>query len=251
METLRGVRAARPPVAELPLDLGPVIHTSTPAPVIALFGADEDAFLAALPSPPPSRLASSRPASRPRAPRRSPPRPGRCRPCRPCRGRPRAERAPRRDGPAAADAGPAHPAAGGAHPAAQPRPQGAAAAGDHPGQRRVALAPRPPPLDFAPHAAEAPPAPAPAASPKDPVAYNFRMWALFAVAGIVFAVGARSRAITTSSLSRSRRRPSRPRSPSRPPPPRPPSPPRRPPRGPQGPRREQGQPHPPDRVTSS
>jgi hypothetical protein len=44
------------------------------------------------------------------------------------------------------------------------------------------------PSDFAPHAAAVE---APAPAPKEPVAHNFRMWALFAVAGIVFAVGAR------------------------------------------------------------
>ena len=180
METLRGVRAARPPVAELPLDLGPVIHTSTPAPVIALFGADEDEFLAALPltpaesahpvtvkSPSPPPVESPRPPMVAPAPSEpqvamvqplltlgslTPP------PVMPTPPRPLAPRAP-------------------------PLPVIIQASEESP-SRSVRR-----PSDFAPHGAAS--VEAPAASPKEPVAHNFRMWALFAVAGIVFAVGAR------------------------------------------------------------
>lgn len=187
METLRGVRAARPPVAELPLDLGPVVHTSTPAPVIALFGADEDAFLAALPLTPAE-------SARVETPRAAPPRPA-----------PIATPVPLAVAPLAVAPAPSEPHVAMVQPlltlgSLTPPPV-------MPTPPRN-LAPKAPPLpviiqaneespsrlvrrpsDFAPHAAEA--APAPAASPKEPVAYNFRMWALFAVAGIVFAVGAR------------------------------------------------------------
>lgn len=189
METLRGVRAARPPVAELPLDLGPVIHTSTPAPVIALFGADEDEFLAALPLTP---LQSPRPVAveTPRPAAVETPRP--------------ATVALAAVAPAAVAPAPSEPHVAAVQPLltlgsltpppvipTPPRP----------------LAPRAPPLpviiqaseespsrsvrrpsDFAPHAAASE---APAPAPKEPAAHNFRMWALFAVAGIVFAVGAR------------------------------------------------------------
>ena len=169
METLRGVRAARPPVAELPLDLGPIVHTSTPAPVIALFGADEDEFLAALPLTPAEsrRLAAI-------APEQSEP--------------------PAAIEPPVAMVQPLLTLGSLTPPPVMPTPP-------------RDLAPKAPPLpviiqaneespsrsvrrpsDFAPHAAAAE---APAPSPKEPVAHNFRMWALFAVAGIVFAVGAR------------------------------------------------------------
>jgi hypothetical protein len=179
METLRGVRAARPPVAELPLDLGPVIHTSTPAPVIALFGADEDEFLAALPLTPAESL---RPAAVESAPATVP--------------SPRAPAvAPAPSEPQVAVVQPLLTLGSLTPPPVMPTPP-------------RPLAPRAPPLpviiqaseespsrvvrrpsDFAPHGAPAAEAPAPA--PKEPAAHNFRMWALFAVAGIVFAVGAR------------------------------------------------------------
>jgi CheY-like chemotaxis protein len=190
METLRGVRAARPPVAELPLDLGPVVYTSTPAPVIALFGADEDEFLAALPlTPAPQPLA---PASSPRAETPRPPS---------IAAAVAVAVAPPPSEPHVAMVQPLLTLGSLTPPPVMPTPP-------------RNLAPKAPPLpviiqaneespsrvvrrpsDFAPHgaAAEAPPAPSPSPSPssKEPVAYNFRMWALFAVAGIVFAVGAR------------------------------------------------------------
>ncbi len=161
METLRGSRAARAPIAAMPLDLGPVIYTSTPAPVVALSGDGDDAEAAAAP---PIALAAA----------------------------PHVDAAP-------AAHGEPHPTAVAplltlgslTPPPVMPTPR--------------SLAPRAPqlpviiqaseespsrfvrrPSDFAPHAAatEAP-------APPKPVTHNRSMWALFAVAGIVFAVGAR------------------------------------------------------------
>jgi len=172
METLRGARAARAVVTAPPLDLGPVIYTSTPAPVVALFGAaaedDEDqrppatpialaeaprtvaietALAAPPPAPPPPLLSLGSLTPPPVMP--TPPRP--------------------------------------IEPRAPPPPVILQANEESP-SRAVRR-----PSDFAPHAAApaaAAPA-APAAPTKEPVAHNLRMWALFAVAGIVFAVGAR------------------------------------------------------------
>lgn len=182
METLRGARAPRAPAAALPLDLGPVVYTSTPAPVAAFFGGDDDEpdaeEISVLPpsarhaAPPSARLELPRLDAAPPPPPSAPPPPvmqplltlGSLTPppVMPTPPRPLAPRAP-------------------------PLPVIIQAAEESPSRvvRR--------PSDFAPHAAEAPPAatvPAPAPT-KEPSQHNLRMWALFAVAGIVFAVGAR------------------------------------------------------------
>jgi CheY-like chemotaxis protein len=171
METLRGARAARAPAIAPPLDLGPVMYTSTPAPVAALFDPTDDddadprppatpialtaapravAIETALAAPPPATLAPlltlgslTPPPVVPTPPR------------------------------------PVEPRA--------PQPPVILHASEESPSRAVRR-----PSDFAPHAPAAVVAPAPAApTPKEPVAHNRSMWALFAVAGIVFAVGAR------------------------------------------------------------
>jgi CheY-like chemotaxis protein len=163
METLRGSRAARAPVAAVPLDLGPVVYTSTPAPVVALFGNDdEDEILdaAAIALAPIVNVVNEPVAEEPRTNLAvqplltlgslTPP--------------------------------PVMPTPRNIEPRGQPLPVIIQPAEESPSRvvRR--------PSDFAPHG-HAPEAPEPA---KDkPVTHNLRMWALFAVAGIVFAVGAR------------------------------------------------------------
>ena len=163
METLRGARAARAPIAAMSLDLGPIVYTSTPAPVVALFGNDDDEELAAAP---PIALASIH----------------------------------QHDAlePAVADARPltvqpllslgsltpppVMPTSGAIEPRAPQLPVIIQPNEESPSRfvRR--------PSDFAPHGAAAEP---PAPPKKEPVIHNRSLWALFAVAGIVFAVGAR------------------------------------------------------------
>jgi CheY-like chemotaxis protein len=160
METLRGSRAARAPIAVMPLDLGPVVYTSTPAPVVALSGDDDDEAAAA----PPIALASA----------------------------PRVDVAPAaQDEPHPAAMQPLLTLGSLTPPPVMPTPRSLSPrapqlpviiqANEESPSRAVRR-----PSDFAPHAAAAE-----APAPPKPVTHNRSMWALFAVAGIVFAVGAR------------------------------------------------------------
>ena len=162
METLRGARAARAPIAAMPLDLGPVVYTSTPAPVVALFGHDDEDELAAAPialavAP---HAAVNEPA--PEEARNLAVQPlltlGSLTPP------------------------PVMPTSRSIEPRGPQLPVIIQPSEESPSRvvRR--------PSDFAPHGA-ANEAPAPAK--EKPVTHNLRMWALFAAAGIVFAVGAR------------------------------------------------------------
>ena len=159
METLRGARAARAPIAAMPLDLGPVVYTSTPAPVVALSGNDDDnEDLAAAP---PIALAA----------------------------------APHDDAIdlAPADAQPLLSLGSLTPPPVMPTSR---AIEPRAPQLPVIIQPNEEspsrvvrrPSDFAPHGAAAE---SPAPPKKEPVIHNRSLWALFAVAGIVFAVGAR------------------------------------------------------------
>ncbi|MEP7122306.1 MAG: response regulator [Byssovorax sp.] len=161
METLRGSRAARPPVAAMPLDLGPVVYTSTPAPVVALFGNDDEEDLAAAP---PIALAS--------APHEALSDPA-----------PDDARSPTVQpllSLGSLTPPPVMPASRAIEPRAAPLPVIIHASEESPSRvvRR--------PSEFAPHGAatESP-------APPKPITHNRSLWALFAVAGIVFAVGAR------------------------------------------------------------
>lgn len=169
METLRGVRAARAVVPAPPLDLGPVIYTSTPAPVVALLSAAEDD--------------DERPPSTPIA----------------LAAEPRAVAIETACGspPHVATMPPLLTLGSLTPPPVMPTPP-------RPIEPR---APQPPvilhtneespsravrrPSDFAPHAPAVSTPAVPTPNEKEPVVHNLRMWALFAVAGIVFAVGAR------------------------------------------------------------
>ena len=163
METLRGSRAARAPIAAMPLDLGPVVYTSTPAPVVALFGNDSDDEL---PAAPPITLAV--------APHD-------------------AANEPAHDEPRNLGVQPLLTLGSLTPPPVMPTPRSIEPRGpqlpviiqaNEESPSRVVRRPS----DFAPHAA----APeAPEAAKEKPVTHNLRMWALFAAAGIVFAVGAR------------------------------------------------------------
>ena len=173
-EILRGARFVRAPVTLPALDLGPVIYTSTPAPaeIVSIL---EDASPSPEPAPPP--LAPGAPD----APRSRRPDPD------PRARRPRATRA----SPPPAPSGPSAPSARSRRRRSPRRP------------RPTPKAPPPPvitsleetpsrtvrrPSSFA--AGEVPPPP-PAREARDTAKPNRTMWALFAVAGIVFAIGAR------------------------------------------------------------
>jgi DNA-binding response OmpR family regulator len=162
METLRGARAARAPIAAMPLDLGPVVYTSTPAPVVALFGNDDEDEAPAAAQPIEIEIDEAID-------------PAHDEPLRPAVMQPLLTLG-------SLTPPPVMPTSRSIEPRAPQLPVIIQANEESPSRvvRR--------PSDFAPHAAATE---LPAAPPKEPVKHNRSMWALFAVAGIVFAVGAR------------------------------------------------------------
>jgi len=173
IEILRGARAPRGTVSIPVLDLGPVIYTSTPAPVAILETFEADA-VSAEPAYPPVMLASESMRTR--------------------RSEPPLELpvlAPERDESVAAprvrplvSLGSLTPPPVAPRPAPKAPPVPVIASQDETPSRTVRR-----PSSFV--AAEAPARPEPAKESRDSAKPSRSMWGLFAVAGIVFAVGAR------------------------------------------------------------